>query len=358
MAAAVVERTWRESTPEGVERDLAALWRELAGRGGIARAVMSNLIVFRLHDRRRSRRPDAPGVPGGSDVPDVLDTIDSVVARHPSRTIVIEHDRGDHNLSAPVGARVGVTVFGPPTAQYAVERVVIRSACAEMSLPSIVRRFVRGDVPTSVWWMEDLSRVKPLPALVGTGRQFLFDSRRWRDVGGGIRALAPLLATGRIDLSDLNWRRLAPMRLALEHATGSMSTVRDVSDRPDVPDRPDSEVRIAHRPGEAPLAALLAGWLVARLGWSSDRWPAIDEVSSDAAGSDVLSLRIGEGAETLTATLDEHRVRVEQPRTPALVVAVPRSVEAESVAAELRALSVDRALRDALVALVRRYALA
>jgi glucose-6-phosphate dehydrogenase assembly protein OpcA len=350
MAAAVVERTWRESTPEGVERDLAALWRELAGRGDIARAVMSNLIVFRLHDRRRSPRPDAPGsapadapsdVPG---MPDVLDVIDNVVARHPSRTIVIEHDRGDHNPSAPASARVGVTVFGPPTAQYAVERVVIRSACAEMSLPSIVRRFVRGDVPTSVWWMEDLSRVRPLPSLVGTGRQFLFDSRRWRDVGGGIRALAPLLATGRIDLSDLNWRRLAPMRLALEHATGTMSAV------------PPEEVRIAHRPGEAPLAALLAGWLVARLGWSSDRWPAIDEVSSDAAGSDLLSLRIGEGAETLTATLDEHRVRVEQPRTPALVVAVPRSVEAESVAAELRALSVDAALRDALVALVRRYA--
>jgi glucose-6-phosphate dehydrogenase assembly protein OpcA len=355
MAAAVIERTWRESTPEGVERDLAALWRELAGRGDIARAVMSNLIVFRLHDRRQSHRPGAPGVPDVVGVVDVVDVIDGVVARHPSRTIVIEHDRGDHNPSAPVGARVSVTVFGPPTAQYAVEQVVIRSACAEMSLPSIVRRFVRGDVPTSVWWMEDLSRVGPLPALVGTGRQFLYDSRGWRDVGRGIRALAPLLATGRIDLSDLNWRRLAPMRLALEHATGSMSTVPGV---PDVPDVLHGEVRIAHRPGEAPLAALLAGWLVARLGWSSDRWPAIDEVASDAAGSDVLSLRIGQGDESLAATLDEHRVRVEQPRTPALIVAVPRSVEAESVAAELRTLSVDAALRDALIALVRRYALA
>jgi len=145
------------------------------------------------------------------------------------------------------------------------------------------------------------------------------------------------------------------MRLALEHATGSMSTVPGV---PDVPDVLHGEVRIAHRPGEAPLAALLAGWLVARLGWSSDRWPAIDEVASDAAGSDVLSLRIGQGDESLAATLDEHRVRVEQPRTPALIVAVPRSVEAESVAAELRTLSVDAALRDALIALVRRYALA
>jgi glucose-6-phosphate dehydrogenase assembly protein OpcA len=354
MAPAVVERNWRESTPEGVERDLAALWRELAGRGEIARAVMANLIVFRLHDRRRVHRPPRQDAPGSAregafsdrlDERDALDVIDAVVARHPSRTIVIEHDRGDHDPSAPVGARVSVTVFGPPTAQYAVEQVVIRSACAEMSLPSVVRRFVRGDVPTSVWWMEDLSRVRPLPALVGTGRQFLFDSRRWRDVGGGIRAVAPLLATDRIDLSDLNWRRLAPMRLALKHAAGSMCTV------------PAEEVRITHRPGEAPLAALLAGWLAARLRWPSDRWPAIDEVSSsDAAGGDVLSLRIGDGGDSLTAALDEHRVRVEQPRTPALIVAVPRSVEAESVAAELRALSFDAALRDALVALVQRYA--
>jgi glucose-6-phosphate dehydrogenase assembly protein OpcA len=200
-------------------------------------------------------------------------------------------------------------------------------------------------VPTSVWWTEDLSRVAPLPALVGTARQLLFDSRHWRDVGGGIRALAPLLATGRIDLADLNWRRLGPMRLALWHATGSMSAV------------PAEEVRIAHRPGEAPLAALLAGWLVARLRWSSGRWPVIDELSSDAAGSDVLSLRIGEGAGSLTAALDEHRVRVEQPRTPALIVAAPRKVEAESVAAELRTLSIDPALRDALVVLARRFRL-
>ena len=50
MAAAVIDRAWRESSPDEVEQDLGALWRELAAASApVTRAVMGNLVVFRYH---------------------------------------------------------------------------------------------------------------------------------------------------------------------------------------------------------------------------------------------------------------------------------------------------------------------
>src|SRR5262249_28687710 len=147
MAGAVADRTWRDSTPDQLEADLAALWRELGhGEVRIARAVMSNLIVVRAPDKNRSALTDvAGGLP-----------LDDVTARHPSRTIVLEHC-DQKAAGAPFEAGVGIVTFGPPAARYGVERIVVRSACPDGSLLSILRRLVRGDLPTSVWWTEDLS---------------------------------------------------------------------------------------------------------------------------------------------------------------------------------------------------------
>ena len=132
---------------------------------------------------------------------------------------------------------------------------MVRSACAEASLPSIVRRFVRGDLPTTVWWTEDLSQVPPLESLVTMGRQLIYDSRQWRDVGAGVRALAPLLLGHRVDLADVNWRRLAPVMRALDHSGRAGGTPLIA---------PGAQVTIAHRPGDAALAWLLSGALQAR----------------------------------------------------------------------------------------------
>jgi glucose-6-phosphate dehydrogenase assembly protein OpcA len=336
MAPTLADHAWRESAPESVEHDLAALWREIGSREKVARAVMSNLVVFRLHERRMSRRPkpDDHGADPG---------LDAVIARHPSRAIVIEHERGEHETCAPFGATVGISVFGPPAARYAVEQVVVRAACAGASLPSIVRRFVRGDLPTTVWWTEDLSRASPLAALIAEGRQMLYDSRRWRDVRGGIRALAPLVAGGQIDLADSNWRRLTPLRHALVHSSASLTT----SGPP--------RVRIDHRPGDAALGWLLAGWLAARLHWAADFWPEIAELRQ--GDDDVLSLRMGDGDAAVAAVLNGHRVVIKREGTPPLIVPVPRTSEADALATELRSLSFEPAFRDTLVELIKRCAL-
>ena len=155
---------------------------------------MSNLVVFRERITPIDRAPGADVDAVAADLP-----LHEVLARHPSRLIVLEHEHGRVAPAAPFAAGVGIVTFGPPEARYGVEQIVVRAACAEASLPSIVRRFIRGDLPTTVWWTEDLSQVPPLAALVTMGRQLLYDSRLWRDVARGVRALAPLAGDSQAD---------------------------------------------------------------------------------------------------------------------------------------------------------------
>src|ERR1041385_7383672 len=85
MASPVGEATWRASTPDAIEADLAAVWREIAGRAKpVARAVMSNLIVVR----------DQTVVPSKTGARSDRYTLDEVSAYHPSRVIVVTHDEG------------------------------------------------------------------------------------------------------------------------------------------------------------------------------------------------------------------------------------------------------------------------
>ena len=107
MAGAVAYRLWKTSAPEAIEADLAALWRELAHGGPpIARAVMSNLIVFRA----RAQAGDADVAAIAAGLP-----LDEVAARHPSRMIVLEHC-DDASPNALFAAGVGIVTFGPPQA--------------------------------------------------------------------------------------------------------------------------------------------------------------------------------------------------------------------------------------------------
>jgi glucose-6-phosphate dehydrogenase assembly protein OpcA len=254
--------------------------------------------------------------------------------------IIVDHERGRSMADGPFAAAVGIVTFGPPQARYGVEEIAVQSACAERSLPSIVRAVLRGGTPTSVWWTEDLSQVPPIEPLVDAGRQFLYDSRRWRDVRRGVLAVGSLLERQRdIDLADINWRRLRPFRHALLHAS-------DALDRGAIR---HGHIRIAHRPGEAALAWLLVGWLAAQLDWSPETTPQIEETQH---ADELLSLAVGSAA-NLTVSMNAHRVVVRHAGgIPPFTTAVPHERDADAIAAELRNLSHDACLHAAIRALV------
>jgi glucose-6-phosphate dehydrogenase assembly protein OpcA len=332
VASAVVARTWRSTPAESIEAGLAELWREIGRQAPVARPVMSNLVIFRNRSSGGADRLEAlvEGLP-----------IEEVMARHPSRIILIAHEHGRVECE-PAAAGIGIVTFGPPQARYGVEQIAVQASCADASLPSIVRRFVRGDVPTSVWWAEDLSQVPPVPALVSMGRQLLYDSSAWRDVRRAVLSLTPIVRDRRADCADVNWRRLAPVRQALVHAAESMQAG----------DLRHAGVRITHRPGEAALAWLLGGWLAARLQWPDAAAPAVEETRQ---ADDVLRLTSGTDSRELTLTLTEQHVVVSRRGQPSFTVAVPRESAGDAVAAELRSLARDICLHDTLGALIRHF---
>src|SRR5262249_16414599 len=199
----------------------------------------------------------------------------------------------------------------------------------EDSLPSIVRHFVLGDIPTAVWWAEDLSRVEAVDGIVELARLFLYDSRQWRNIRAGVASAARVASLKHApELVDLNWRRLKPMRQALVHA---LAPGRRGATRTATP------LHIRHRAGDAALAWLVAGWFAARLGLPSGDWPIEIEESRHRDEMLVVSL----GAE-VTATLSGHSVLVKYSgeRAP-FSVTVPHDTMASAIAAELRTPSRD-----------------
>jgi glucose-6-phosphate dehydrogenase assembly protein OpcA len=341
MASALNEtpvRTSRASTPESIDADLAALWRELAQIDApIARAVMSNLVVVR--DRLDVDGAELEAMLAGL-------PIDEVVARHPSRLIVLEHEAGREDPAAPFAAAVGIVVFGSTEARYGVEEIAVRAACAEASLPSIVRRYIRGDLPTSVWWTADVADRPPLEAFVTIGRQLVYDSRGWRDVRAGIRALAPIVAERRIDLADVNWRRLTPLRQALEQLAGTGTPAAFFA---------GAEIRIVHRAEDGALAWLLAGWALAA---AKPAPVAVVTEVADSAGEDVvLAIAIRRGDREVVVTLASRSVVITESGSAVapLVVGIAVETQAEAIAAELRTLAYDVALHDAIAALIRHF---
>ena len=263
----------------------SALWRELAHETPDARAVMSNLVIFRERAEAEDVDVEAP----------LRDGLVVEVARcHPSRVVLLVHARSDLECRTPLPAAVGILTFGPAEARHAVEQIAVRSQGLEQSLPSIVRRLVLGDLPTSVWWTEDLSQTPPLAELATMGRQFVYDSRQWRDVRAGISTVAGLLEHPHApDLADLNWRRLAPLRQAVSRglaAAGRGPAGRDGA--PVLRDAPGLAIQLQHAPGEEALACLMIGWLTSRLERPSG--PELTVTVSQDAGTDHrLAISIG-----------------------------------------------------------------
>jgi glucose-6-phosphate dehydrogenase assembly protein OpcA len=173
------------------------------------------------------------------------------------------------------------------------------------------------------------------------GRQLIYDSRAWQDVRRGVAVLGPLVAGRRIDLADVNWRRLTPVRQALEHAAG--------------PERPPSlpvTARIAYRPGEAALAWLAAGWLLADRQHAVAAPPVVEE--SDLKDA-MLSVTVRRGPGETTVTLTDRSVTIMKGSAPPLLVGIPIESGADTIAAELHTLAHDASLHDAIAALVRAF---
>ena len=328
--APAVSQSWRLVPSIEIDTALPDLWREAASKSRVSRALMSNLVIVRHGERL------AGG--GISELAPESDIV-RIAERHPARMILLNYSPTTGQPCAPGKASVGVLTFGSGAARYGVEMVALDAVCAEASVPSIVRRLTRGDVPTTLWWTADMSQIRPPDAMVETGRQLLYDSAGWQDVGEGARTAMALAALPRApDLADLNWQRLAPLRSAIVHALGREERATAL---------PASGAVIRHRQGDRAAAWLIGAWLARALRWVDP--PAIEQGDSK---DDVVTVTLtGEGW-YLTACINDQRVTVGCGEgTPPFTVPVPRQTVADRVITELRNPGHDAYLRETVITL-------
>jgi len=246
---------------EVVERQLAALWQQLAGDAAQAdaavwRARVANLLVFVTDEALFS---------------DAQQMLDELTAQHPSRVLLMlgDGEAADRDIEMAVESfcqtdkRTGAK-------RLSCEEVTLRAQGKfVVELPSAALPLLVSDLATFVWWRANIELAdKVFDSLMRAADRLVIDSAEFanppRDLVETNRLFSEQTAH-RVGISDLNWARLTSWR-------GLLADFYDVPGYQDALARIDS-VRVEYVAPEsapetvAPQALLLAGWLASRLGW-------------------------------------------------------------------------------------------
>ncbi|MCP2328122.1 glucose-6-phosphate dehydrogenase assembly protein OpcA [Hamadaea flava] len=298
-----------DTTGAEVVRKLAA---ERHSAGGVASGLALTLVVVVEEARVRA----------------VEDAATIAAASHPCRLIVVSRisptagatrpgvDPAKDRLDAEiiVGGRLGPA-----------EAVVLRMhGGVAQHAESVVIPLLAPDVPVVTWWHgAPPDRIAEDPLGVVAERR-ITDVAQAADPMASLRQRAVDYAPGDTDLA---WTRTTPWRTLL---AGAFDTVTE----------PATAVSVT-APGDDPVAALLSGWLCARLGVTPTLKPGsrLDQVAVTLGDGSELSLTRNEGTAVLSRSGSHDRV----------LPLVHRRL-GEELAEELRRLDADQIYAAALEA--------
>lgn len=305
-----------EVDPLDIERKLAALWKPASeaegAAGAVVRACTMNLIAF---------EPHAAAVERTSRV------VEELCRRRPGRSLLLLVDSTDREAPPSRSAlRASITaICHRPARGHApvcCEQIRLLSRPVDVShFVGAVAPLLVPDLPVLLWWRDALD-AGLLPRLSDLADLLVVDSGTEGAPDISPSGLAALGA--RADLPpcvDLGWRRLAGWRQA----------IAEVFESPGLPATLDSldriSIEVAPLPsggaGEVASAALLAGWLATRLGWTHR--------SSHREGDGVRSLwkdRRGRSVSIVSEPdRDAGRAELTSPGSPGRVVFLGREEE-------------------------------
>ncbi|HLY35781.1 MAG TPA: glucose-6-phosphate dehydrogenase assembly protein OpcA [Candidatus Limnocylindria bacterium] len=258
-----------------IEAELARLWG-VPEAGGSAEALVTekglphartsvlNLIVTVVDSTAADR---------------VVQTMMSLGIRHPSRAIVLvaDHEAGGDALDARISTHCHTTPVSPDE-RICYEEVVltVRGEAAE-HLAGVVAPLLIHDLPTFVWWPGNppFSHLV-FDQLVELADRLIVDSSDFADLLVGMRRLATL--RHRSGVGDLAWERLSIWQERIAQFFDAprfrryLPNLNRMIIRYAVPARGRRGRQVAEDPVHtvaSPMAqaALLAGWLAARLNW-------------------------------------------------------------------------------------------
>jgi glucose-6-phosphate dehydrogenase assembly protein OpcA len=303
-----------------IERELAALWRQSSeGDAAVSRACLWNLVVRAPEpsfDRARS-------------------VARSVVPSVPARALFLRTrtDPGPE-LDSWISAICHIAPGGGKL--LCSEEIVLEArGGGEAHLPALVRALLVPDVPAALWWEGDLGE-DLLAMLIGDVQRLIVDST----AGASLERLASLGARAHLELVDLAWLRLGPVR-------GAFASFFD----PPVGPEPLAEARrlsITCGAESRGAAVLFAGWLCARL----VQPPPVEIRCGDGAamgcGLQEIALDCGRYGRFAIAHAGPGLVEAQMPGRPPRVLAAPGRSEAELIVAALGSRGHDPLLRAAL----------
>ncbi len=285
-----------------IDRELKKLWED--GGERMTRASLVNLAVY-------------------SEAPDSLDANTQIVSQitedHACRAIVIAADPAakEDGVDAWIAAHCHVSRAGSKQVCSEQLSFSLRGSLAKF-LPHIVFSHLDSDLPFYFWWQGEFH--DPMdPQLWTWVDRLIYDSQSWSDFGEQMRLVetAREESSERIVLCDLNWTRLVHLRLALAQFFDHPAVVEKLAQI--------ERIEIEFAPGYRSTAVLLAGWLIAQLGWT------VNDISDDAAWlvadcsgeaiSVVLREKKGEPVSRCSLFSCEIEYRVEQPPQSRLLTA-------------------------------------
>lgn len=265
----MTEDVWSEqdTTPDAIEAALRELlYQRHADNPSLGPARVLNLVV--VADRRWKG--------------EISDRLERVGRYRASRTVLCTVEEGRQTLDA----RMVMSYNEAPGGTLGVihEWVELEVGTEQLArLDTIIDPVLASELPTMLWAPHGFGEA--VQALLGLTDVILLDSDDHDRDEVGLDQAAELL--DHVYVVDLAWLRTTPWR---ERLAASF----DPPDRQPALDRLES-ICIRHHPGSTPSAALLAGWLASRLGWT----PA------------ALSSRNGDGLHGTLAAGQERKVEVE-----------------------------------------------
>jgi len=232
-----------------IERELEALWATGDADAVVARACMSNLVVF-------CTTPTAANL--------VVQEMGLIAQSHPARVVLLVGGVEDatSELEAYVSTQCHLAGEGR---QVCSEHVTVNaSRGAERRLPSVARPLLIGDLPTTLWWVSEAAPPTHgsfFHELAMMSDHVIYDSAAWLDPTADLVSTADwALAVDTEQIAaDVAWLRLKRWRRWI-------SQTLDPAVEPGFLAGLD-EVVIEHGPHALPQAWLLVGWLAGRLGW-------------------------------------------------------------------------------------------
>lgn len=284
-----------------------ALSAERRNAGGVTSGLALTLVV--VADERRVRDAEAAATIAAS--------------AHPCRLVVVVRadggsDRSRLDAEIVVGGRLG-------PCEAAVLRMQGRLA---LHAESVVMPLLAPDVPVVTWWHGEPPESIAYDPLGVVGERRVTDSAQAADPIAALRRRAEDYAPGDTDLA---WCRITPWRTLVASAFDTV------------------EARVTGArvvaPAADPTAALMRGWLTARLGVSAELepttdWPRMREVRLVCANGDEVSLTRQDDSAVMRRTGQDDRQ-----------LPLVRRPLGEELAEELRRLDADLAYAEALGAM-------